>query len=350
LLDHVEKVANPTSNIPEDFGANPDNDDDDYAMAQTLDVWGVVSTQFWTTLGGYFLPPEVWMGSNLLDFLFLFGEAGGYAILGGLVTGRGEGLKGCSSCEELAVELRGWKSRGGMGGVASMESLFYSLSAWIAVIEGNREGEVGIFDCCFATNDYVKVAEGNVRLQIVERSVIRMSMSESLAANSSKGKGGIMDRFSFLGGISSTLTDSTPESSSNVSTDELIDEQIHHTEHFLLPSNDNALSRILESVSADNKTLNEDFKVLIAKINVKSREVETERRNFQLVLSRRDEQKEHVRILKDRKGCLMEMVVGLMDKAVKEGDNGPNDEAIGVLMEDITHLQRKTSEVETELA
>ena len=44
------------------------------------------------------------------------------------------------------------------------------------------------------------------------------------------------------------------------------------------------------------------------------------------------------------------MVVGLMDKAVKEGDNGPNDEAIVVLMEDITHLQRKTSEVETELA
>ena len=129
----------------------------------------------------------------------------------------------------------------------------------------------------------------------------------------------------------------------------MIEEETSHTEQFLLPNNSEDLSAILEKVSANNQMLNSDFRILIAKINEKSREVEISRRSYNNSDSTRHEQKEHIRVLKDRKGCVMEMVVAMMDKAVKDGDNDPRGANVKVLMDDITHLQIKTSEIESDI-
>ena len=74
-----------------------------------------------------------------------------------------------------------------------------------------------------------------------------------------------------------------------------------HTEQFLLPSDhDNVLTQILQTVRDNNKNLDDDFKILINKINNKSREVETSRRLFMVAETNHDEQKELVKVLKDR--------------------------------------------------
>ena len=71
--------------------------------------------------------------------------------------------------------------------------------------------------------------------------------------------------------------------------------------------------------------------------------MEASRKVKQEVEGRREEQREVTRVLRDRKNCLVEMVVGLMDQAVKELD----EQSVELLMKDITHLQAKTSELES---
>ena len=226
IFDHVDGITNPRRLK---FAEN-DNVNDAFA---SFDVWGVISTQFWTTLGGYYFSAD--SSENLADFLLLFGEGGGYAVLGGLVLSNsfeeGEivanattdvdvevfGLMACADGEDLAVELRNWKTKN--NAKFCLRTSIKYLTSW----QQNGLGQNDFSDyysCCFSsTSKFVKKKEDETRLKIVERSVLDMSLSD-LNNNSSSGSknnsssnnnnnnnnsnrrgksNSVFDRFSFLG-------------------------------------------------------------------------------------------------------------------------------------------------------
>ena len=233
--------------IPSVTTAPPLNNNDDFEF----DVFGVLSTQFWTTLGGYFIPPSVYSDqSSFLDFLFLFGEGGGYALLAGIFLARGDRLRKCEGGEEIARELRNWKCGANSELLSSAEikqiqsRLIPNMKSFFETLE---EPSIN-----FTREDVVRQAEDSTRVKVVDSAVNRMMTSMSIM---NRGKSeSIFEKF-------------IPNMGQNPQQqEEVLDLNAGglHTEQFLMPTNSNSeLEKILSSVSNANKIMDDDFKILI---------------------------------------------------------------------------------------